>query len=126
MNIDFKLLADQKLELVGIAMENQSGAKELEAGFLTKEQADALDGVIGLLDAIQDKQEDNKALKNTWDFVEKYYPDYSSSDNICRALDLMLIKEDRDLTKEEDEELTYLMEDVYCQSINNFIQSQNK
>ncbi len=56
MNIDYKLLQAQKLELVGLAMENQSGTKELQSGFLTKEQADALDGVISLLDAIEDKQ----------------------------------------------------------------------
>ena len=65
---------------------------------------------------------------NAWDFVEEYYPNYSSADNICRALDLFLKKEQNGdtLSDEEDTELTYIMEDVYQTAINAFIQSQNK
>lgn len=62
------------------------------------------------------------------DFVEEYYPNYSSADNICRALDLFLKKEQNGdtLNDEEDMELAYIMEDVYQTAINAFIQSQNK
>ncbi len=65
---------------------------------------------------------------SAWDFVEEYYPNYSSADNICRALDLFLKKEENGdtLNDEEDTELAYIMEDVYQTAINNFIQSQNK
>lgn len=63
-------------------------------------------------------------IKSSWDFVERYFPDYSSSDNICRALDLMLLKEKQDLSIEQDEELTYLLEDIYVQSINKYIEQE--
>lgn len=60
MNIDYKLLQAQKLELVGLAMENQTDKKEVGEPLLTKEQAEALDGIISLLDAIGDEFVDGK------------------------------------------------------------------
>ena len=58
MNIDFKLLKKQKQDLILIS--NQASKNELMngGGKLTKKQLDSIDGIIGLLDAIQDEQED--------------------------------------------------------------------
>jgi len=69
----------------------------------------------------QEEQETKQTNDTTWDFIEKYYPNYSSSDQICRALDLLLKKETEDLSSEEDIEITYILEDVYEQAIANFI-----
>ena len=66
-------------------------------------------------------EQETKPLPTTWDFVEKYYPNYSSSDQICRALDLLLKKETEELSSEEDIEITYILEDVFEQAIANFI-----
>ncbi len=101
-----------------------------------------------------DEQEDNKALSSpaelkekwmnkleesknqprkfkphdtAWDFVEEYYPNYSSSDEICRAQDLYIeIFDNNNASKELDEEYNYLMKSIYEQAIENFIHSQNK
>lgn len=88
----------------------------------------SLDGYYmkGDLIEITDKQEDNKALKTTWDFVEKYYPNYSSSDEICRAQDLHIeIFDNNNSSRELDEEYSYLMKSIYEEAINNFIQLFN-
>jgi len=69
MNIDYKLLQEQKLELVGLAMENQTGTMAKDPNFLTEEQADAIDGVISLLDAIGDS------------FVDGNTPEFKRVDN---------------------------------------------
>jgi hypothetical protein len=61
-----------------------------------------------------------------WDFVEEYYPNYSSSDEICACLDLMLKEETEDLSQEEMEQKEYYLKEIYEQSIQNFINSQNK
>ena len=58
MNIDFKLLSIQKLELVNLSSQFNQPEAINKTGFLNKKQSDALDGVIGLIDAIQDQQED--------------------------------------------------------------------
>ncbi len=92
MNIDYKLLQAQKLELVGLAMENQTGTKELQSGFLTKEQADALDGVISLLDAIEDKQNPitDKFPNGFSNWVETHH-------TIVRNIEHMLDNQDEDM-----------------------------
>ena len=49
------------------------------------------------------KNEESTQQNNTpWDFVEKYYPNYSSSDDICRVLDLNLILERRNSIMDEE------------------------
>lgn len=64
---------------------------------------------------------ENQTNINIWDFVEKYHPNYSNSDDILHCSDLMLIEEERDLTQEEMEQLDYLKKCVYEESIENFI-----
>jgi len=81
-----------------------------------------------------------------WDFVEEYYPNYSSSDEICEANDLNLILERKNsIMDEEGTDLhqryisefdgqicavmnrhDQLMKEIYEQAIENFINSQNK
>lgn len=75
---------------------------------------------IELIESLKE-QETKQSNATAWDFVEKYYPNYSSSDQICRALDLLLKKETEELSSEEDIEITYILEDVYEQAIANFI-----
>lgn len=60
MNIDLTLLLSQKTELVGLAMENQTGTMASDPNFLSEEQASALDGIINLLDSIGDELIDGK------------------------------------------------------------------
>ena len=60
MNIDLTLLLTQKTELVGLSMENQSGSMDIKKNFLSPAQAEALDGIINLLDAIGDEFIDGK------------------------------------------------------------------
>lgn len=50
---------------------------------------------------------ENKNI-NTWDFVEKYYPDYHSSDKIAEFLDL-----DKDLEENGDGSLRYLSKEIF-------------
>lgn len=54
-NIDWELLHKQKLQLVEILMHNSS---------ITYEDRDALDGIVNLLDAMEDEVYFNKLEKN--------------------------------------------------------------
>jgi len=98
----------------------------------------------GKMNNTQPEQE--QVLENTWDFVEKYYPNYSSSDEICEANDLNLILERKNsIMDEEGTELhsrymeefdgqicavmnrhDKLMKEIYEEAIQNFINIQNK
>lgn len=101
MNIDYKLLQAQKLELVGLAMENQSGTKEQESGFLSKEQADAFDGIINLLDGIGDEFIDGKTpeFKRVDDtkFPNGFSNWVETHHTIVRNIEHMLDNQDEDM-----------------------------
>lgn len=73
------------------------------------------------------KGEQEQVLKSAWDFVENYYPNYSSSDEICRSLDLHKeIFDNNNVSSELGAEYDLLMKDIYEQAIENFINIQNK
>jgi len=49
-----------------------------------------------LLKYIKAKKDEDSKLSNPWDFVEKYYPGYSSCDQIAKANDLDVIMTEPD------------------------------
>ena len=62
-----------------------------------------------------------KEMHDVWDFVERFHPNYSNSDEICRANDIELKKETEELTQDEADELNYLLRYIYEEAIENFI-----
>jgi hypothetical protein len=76
----------------------------------------------GRLNNTQPEQE--TTLKTAWDFVERYHPNYSSSDEIAWALELMLRQETKELPQTDLEQLEYHLKQIYEESILNFINTQ--
>ena len=85
---------------------------------------DYIEPMITLSDFVDAYTE--KEMKNVWDFVERFHPNYSSSDEICRANDIELKKETEELTQDEEDKLNYLLRYIYEESIENFINLKNK
>lgn len=98
-------------------MSDESIKETFEANDYTFEQD-------GKMNNTQPEQE--PVLKTAWDFVERYHPNYSSSDEICACSDLMLKEESEELSQEEMEQKEYYLKEIYEQAIENFINTQNK
>ncbi len=60
-------------------------------------------------------------MKTTWDFVERFYPNYDNSNEIAYANDLNLLKEEGKLRAEDEALHNKVHLAVYEKTIENFI-----
>lgn len=64
-------------------------------------------------------------LKTAWDFVEKYYPNYDSSNEILENDDLLKLVEDNPHDEEVYNKWLISNARIFEDAINNFIKQQN-